>query len=95
VAGSGSGALAIGPGARAAPSESAYARHRPEDTVLYRVLAEHWRSFLATTEAEDGSGRGLPRFAVDEVESFLKSGILARGFIRVACDGCRESRLVA
>jgi hypothetical protein len=88
-------ALAISPGARAAPSESAYARRRPEDTVLYRLLAEHWRLFLATTEAEDGSGRGLPRFVVNEVESFLKCGILAHGFIRVACDGCRESRLVA
>jgi hypothetical protein len=32
---------------------------------------------------------------VDEVESFLKCGILAHGFIRVACDSCRESRLVA
>jgi hypothetical protein len=69
------------------------ARDRPEETVLYRLLAEHWRSFLAATEAEDGSG--LPRFVVDEVESFLKCGILAHGFIHVACDGCRASRLVA
>jgi hypothetical protein len=89
----GAGAHAISPGPRAAPSEGAYARHRPEETVLYRLLAEHWRSFLAATEAEDGSG--LPRFVVDEVESFLKCGILAHGFIHVACDGCRASRLVA
>jgi transposase-like zinc-binding protein/putative transposase len=32
---------------------------------------------------------------VDEVEAFLRCGILAHGFIRVACDACRESRLVA
>ena len=44
------------PRARAATSESAYAGHRPEDTVLYRQLAEHWRSFLATIEEEDGAG---------------------------------------
>jgi hypothetical protein len=69
-------------------------RHRPEETILYRLLAEHWRPFLAEIEAEDGSGCGLPRFVVDEVEAFLKCGIPARGFIRVACDGCRESRLV-
>lgn len=31
---------------------------------------------------------------VDEVEAFLKCGILAHGFIRVACDACRESRVV-
>jgi hypothetical protein len=73
----------------------AYARHRPEETILYRLLAEHWRSFLAAVEAEDAGGGGLPRFVVDEVESFLRCGILAHGFIRVACDGCGESRLVA
>ena len=27
------------------------ARHRPEETVHYKVLAEHWRSFLAETDA--------------------------------------------
>jgi len=67
---------------------------RTEETVLYRLLAEHWRSFPAATEAEDGSGPGLPSFVVDEVESLLECGILAHGFIRVACDGCSETRLV-
>jgi hypothetical protein len=63
--------------------------------MLYKVLAEHWRFFLAETEARDEGGRGLPGFVVDEVEAFLKCGILAQGFIRVACDTCRESRVVA
>ena len=52
-------------------------------------------SFLAETDARDEGGRGLPRFVVDEVEAFLKCGILAHGFIRVACDTCRENRVVA
>ena len=77
----------------AAPGRS-YARHRPEETVLYKLLADHWRSFLAQTEAGDASGAGLPRFVVDEGEAFLRCGILTHGFIRVACDDCRESRLV-
>jgi hypothetical protein len=80
---------------RAAPPGPPYARHRPEQTVLYKVLAEHWQSFLAETDARDEAGRGLPRFVVDEVEAFLRCGILAHGFLRVACEGCRESRLVA
>jgi Putative transposase/Transposase zinc-binding domain len=63
--------------------------------VLYKVLAEHWRSFLAEADARDEAGRGLPRFVVDEVEAFLRCGILAHGFLRVPCDDCRESRLVA
>jgi hypothetical protein len=91
----GTGALALAPGARAAPAEGAYARHRPEETALYKLLAEHWRSFLAEAEAEAGGESGLPRFVIDEVEAFLRCGILAHGFIRIACDGCRESRLVA
>ena len=91
----GTGTLAISRGAPAAPAESAYARHRPEETVLYKLLAEHWRPFLAETQAGDESGCGLPRFVVDEVEAFLRCGILAHGFIRVACDACRESRVVA
>jgi putative transposase/transposase-like zinc-binding protein len=75
-------------------ASGSYERHRPEDTVLYATLQAHWRSFLAETETEDGSGCGLPRFVVDEIEAFLRCGILAHGFIRVACDGCRASRLV-
>jgi hypothetical protein len=49
----GTGALAISPGAPAAPTEGEYARHRPEEAVLYKLLAEHWRPFLAETQAED------------------------------------------
>jgi putative transposase/transposase-like zinc-binding protein len=75
-------------------AKGSYQRHRPEETVLYTILQAHWRSFLAETEAEDGSGCGLPRFVVDEVEAFLRCGILAHGFIRVVCDDCRQSRVV-
>ena len=87
--------VALCPGVGPASSGAAYARHRPEETVLYQLLAEHWRSFLAEAESADLGGSGLPRFVVDEVEAFLKCGILAHGFVRVACDDCRESRLVA
>ena len=89
------GAVALSEAGRIASPGPPYARHRPEETVLYEVLAEHWRSFLAETDARDEGGRGLPRFVVDEVEAFLKCGILAHGFIRVACDTCRDSRVVA
>ena len=91
----GTGALALAPGARAAPAGGAYARHRPEETVLYRLLVENWRSFVAEAEGEDRGGTGLPRFVIDEVEAFLRCGILTHGFTRVACDCCRERRLVA
>ena len=71
-----------------------YERHRPEDTVLYQTLHEHWRTFLAEVSGE--SGAELPRFVTEGVEAFLRRcGILAHGFLRVVCDECRENRLVA
>lgn len=89
------GALARSEPGRAATPGPPYARHRPEQTVLYKLLAEHWRSFLAEADAKDEGGAGLPRFVVDEIEAFLKCGILTHGFLRVACEDCRQSRLVA
>ena len=80
-------------GAAAEPG-SAYARHCPEDTILYRVLAEHWRSYLAEPQSADPNGSALPQFVVDEVEAFLKCGIVAHRTLRVACDSCGGSRLV-
>ncbi len=71
-----------------------YERRRPEETVLYKTLQDHWRSFLAELESE-ADGPSLPRFVVEEVEAFLRCGILAHGFVRVFCDSCAESRLVA
>jgi Transposase zinc-binding domain len=71
-----------------------YQRRRPEETTLYRTLAHNWPAFLATMEAET-DGAGLPRFVVAEVEAFLRCGILAHGFVRLACDACLEARLVA
>ena len=75
------------------PGAKIYERHRPEDTVLFKTLQAHWRTFLAEVESSDDSV-SLPAFVVDEVEAFLKCGILAHGFLRVFCDGCSESRLV-
>ena len=62
--------------------------------MLYRTLQAHWRTFLGDLAAHDGGG-GLPRFIVDEVEAYLKCGILAHGFLRVLCQACGETRLVA
>jgi hypothetical protein len=71
-----------------------YLRHRPEDTVLYQTLRSHWRTFLAET-GNGESGQELPAFVTEEVEAFLKCGILSHGFLRVVCEGCRENRVVA
>jgi hypothetical protein len=68
-----------------------YERHRPEETVLYRVVRSYWDSFRERVEAI-GS---LPRFVVREVEEYLRCGILEYSFIRVECEACGFERLVA
>jgi hypothetical protein len=65
-------------GARAHVHKAAtagYERRRPEQTLLYRTVAEHWRAFLSQAD-EHG---GLPKFVVREVEDYLDCGILERG----------------
>ena len=73
-------------------SPSNYVRRRPEETVLYQIVAQQLETFLARAEQRD---RLVPRFVVRELRGFLDCGILARGFLRVHCDACGRDRLVA
>ena len=79
-------------GRHAGAGAPAYARHRPEQTLLYRLVEEHYPAFVARLAAE---GRTLPWHVAREFEDFLACGRLEHGFLRVACDGCRAERLVA
>ena len=79
-------------GTHAGAGAPAYARHRPEGTLLYRLVEEHYPAFVARLAAE---GRTLPRHVAREFEDFLGCGRLENGFLRVACEGCRAERLVA
>ena len=72
---------------------ASYERRRPEETVLYQLVAEHLETFLAQVEAETGAG--LPDFVKEEFEAFLECGILPHGFLRVRCDECHHEKLVA
>ena len=55
-----------------------YARHRPEQTTLYRLVQQHAATFFA--QAEETTGADLPQFVKDEFDAFLECGILAHGF---------------
>jgi hypothetical protein len=70
---------------------SGYRRHRPEETVLYRIVESHWPPFRARVE-ESGS---LPRFVVTEFDEYLRCGRLEYGCLRIACSECGFERLVA
>jgi len=69
-----------------------YHRHRPEQTALYAIIAEHYSRFVQEIEC---SGGCLPKFVRQEFEDYLKCGLLGHGFLRIKCDGCRHEHLVA
>src|SRR5690606_19045772 len=69
-----------------------YVRHRPEETLLYRLIEEHYPAFAAAREA---AGKPLPKHVRDEFEAYLKCGRLEHGFLRVRCSNCHAEKLVA
>jgi ribosomal protein S27E len=69
-----------------------YSRHRPETTLLYQLVAEHYPKFRDRRAAE---GRALPQYVEDEFEAYLKCGLLQHGFLRVKCESCQAEKLVA
>jgi len=69
-----------------------YERRRPERTLLYQLVAEHYPRFL---ELLADQGRSLPHYVQREFDDFLKCGVLEHGFLRVRCQDCKSERLVA
>lgn len=71
-----------------------YTRRRPEETTLYQVVADNLATLYGAVD--DGAVRiALPRFVRKELDGYLDCGLLCRGFARLRCDGCLETRLVA
>ena len=71
-----------------------YQRRQPEQTVLYRTIAAHLPTFLARTAGDDGTG-GWPAFVRREFEAYLTCGRLEHGFLRVRCERCGDTTVVA
>jgi len=69
----------------------AYIPRRPDESVLYGVVAAQLETFLERQHRRD---RIVPSFVERELRSFLECGILANGFLRVHCDACRQDRVV-
>ena len=57
-----------------------YERHRPEHTLLYRLVEQHYPEFA---EAMVAQGKPLPAYVEREFEDYLKCGRLEHGFLRV------------
>jgi hypothetical protein len=71
---------------------AAYRPRNPEESLLYQVVAGELETFLA---AQQDNERQVPGFIEKEFRSFLDCGVLARGFLRIACNTCRLDRVVA
>lgn len=69
-----------------------YQRHRPEQTLLYRIVEQHHPAFTAHLAAQ---GTVLPGYVQREFDDYLKCGRLEHGFLRVRCDTCHAEHLVA
>ena len=66
----------------------------PGATVLYEVVRDN----LETLYGAIGDGAiavRIPKHARKELEAYLGCGQLCRGFARLKCEECGESRLVA
>jgi hypothetical protein len=55
-----------------------YAPRRPEETVLYGVIADELETFLARRQERD---RPVPRFVEREFRDYLTCGILEHGSV--------------
>ena len=69
-----------------------YVRHRPEHTLLYQLVQEHYPAFKVHLAVQ---GKGLPAYVEREFEDYLACGRLEHGFLRVRCDTCHAEHLVA
>ena len=69
-----------------------YARHRPEQTLLYQLVEQYYPAFVEHLAARE---RTLPVHVQREFAATLKCGRLEHGFLRVRCTDCHAERLVA
>lgn len=84
--------MAEGPAGVLSGLGAVYRRHRPEETLLYQIVAHHYPDFVELMSAQ---GRPLPPFVQREFQDYLKCGRLEYGFLRVRCSACRAEKLVA
>lgn len=75
-----------------ADSAGYYERHRPDQTLLYQIIEQHYPVFSALMAEQ---GRELPRYVQREFEDYLRCGRLEHGFLRVRCERCHDEKLVA
>jgi hypothetical protein len=78
-----------------AEGPSLYRPRRPERTIFYRLLDDHFTEFARVHEerfeSEDGPLRPVVK---DAVAAFLDCGVPRGGFARVRCPECKAEYLL-
>jgi len=69
-----------------------YQRHRPEQTLLYRIVERHYPAF---TDHLAEAGKQLPAHVRQAFDGYLQCGRLEHGFLRLRCDTCHAEHLLA
>ena len=69
-----------------------FKRHRPEQTLLCRLVEQYFSDLVMQWASE---GRVLPNYVRREFDEFLRCGRLEHGFPRVQCESCHAEHLVA
>lgn len=69
-----------------------YQRHRPEQTLLYQIIEQHYPAFTKQLALR---GTALPDYVQREFDDYFKCGRLEHGFLRLRCDSCHAEHLVA
>ncbi|MBU4264333.1 MAG: transposase zinc-binding domain-containing protein [Proteobacteria bacterium] len=73
-----------------------YHPRKPEESPLWRLLHEHFTSFVLEYKARFQRDYGFFRQVIfDVVQNFLKCGDLKQGFARVRCPECHYEYLLA
>jgi hypothetical protein len=86
--------VAAQPAQPIAPAKFTYARRKPEESLLYKLVQRHWPGIERDLrEASDGAP--VPKFIAKAVEAYSRCGLLRYGFCRVYCDSCKKDQLVA
>ena len=67
-----------------------YARRRPEETTLYKVVQENLATLYGAVD-DNALAIRLPGFVRKELEGYLECGLLCRGFARVQCGDWQEA----
>ena len=71
---------------------SHYARHRPEQTLLYQLVQEYYPAFVSQLAVQ---GAVLLEYVQREFAAYLNCGRLEQGFLRLCCDTCHAEHLLA